>query len=276
MTTFGVVIPAYNGAELLGRSMNSLAQQRFDGDLRVVVGVNDGRADTLATAERLGSLLRRPGAACVVLRTPPGRCAAFRAAEELLPPGPRLFLDQDAVLSPGAVAALAAVLTPGTGVHFAVPVLRLAPRRSRVSRAYYRMWRELPYVRRSPVTIGAYAVSAAGRRRWESFPTLYSDDKWVRWHFAPAERRVVRTASYQVIVPDGVRALIRARHRYRRGNRELARLSPPPPYADDVIRRDGALRCLTARPGRWPAAAVFLAVHVAAALLPGRPRYTAQ
>lgn len=274
MTSFGVVIPAHSGVTLLERSLTSLSRQHFNGELRVVVGVNDGRADTLATAERLAPLLHQRGVACHVIRTPPGRAAAFRAAEPWLPAGPRLYLDQDAALSPTAVAALAAVLAPGTGVHFAVPALKLAPRRSLVSRAYYRAWRELPYVRLSPVTIGAYAVSEQGRRRWREFPTLHSDDKWVRWHFTPQERRVVREASYQVIVPEGTRALVRARHRYQRGNRELARLVSPPPYAaDDVVRLDGALRFLVGHPSRWPASAVLLAVHVAAALVPGRPRY---
>ncbi|GAB3141110.1 glycosyltransferase [Micromonospora sonneratiae] len=271
MSHFGVVIPTHQGSRLLVRSMTSLARQRFTGKLAVVVAVNDSRADSFAQAQRLAPMLTATGAACTVIRTPPGRGAAFDAADRHLPPAPRLYLDQDATLSPRAIADLAEALAPGTGVHFAVPVLRLAPPQSLVSRAYYRVWRELPYVRRSPVTFGAYAVSEQGRRRWGEFPRLHSDDKWVRWHFAPHERRIVESASYEVVVPDGLAALVRARCRYHRGNRELVTAAKLPPHPDDFARYHGALRSLVTTPARWPAAAVFLAVHGMVALLHGRP-----
>lgn len=267
MALFGVAIPTHRGGSRLVRSLRSLAAQRFDGQLHVVVAVNDDRADTLATAHRLAPLVRRAGTTCTVLRTEPGRAAALRAADRHLPRAPRLYLDEDALLSPNVVTRLAAVLAPGTGLHFAVPRLRLVACRSPVSQAYYRAWRELPYVRNSPVTCGAYAVSAEGRDRWSELPPLHSDDKWVRWHFAPQERVVVRTASYEVVPPDGVRELLRARRRYERGNRQLRAQATELPYPDESDRYRGALGSLVGHPRRWPAAAVLLAVH-AAVLLP--------
>jgi hypothetical protein len=50
MASFGVAIPIHRGSTLLARSMLSLAQRRFDGDLHVVVAVNDRRADSLVAA----------------------------------------------------------------------------------------------------------------------------------------------------------------------------------------------------------------------------------
>jgi hypothetical protein len=272
MPSFGVVIPTHNGSLLLDRSVGSLSRQAFAGELRadgvrVVVAVNDERADSYARAVESLPPLAAAGIECTVIRTGPGRSAAIRAADGLLDGCPRLYLDQDAALSPNALDTLAAALAPGTGAHFAVPVLRLARPRSRLSRAYYRVWRDLPYVLRSPVTCGAYAVSAAGRGRWAELPRLHSDDKWVRWHFAAHERRVVEAASYEVVPPDGLVALIRARHRYERGNRELVTAGGAPPYPDDAIRRDGVVRSLVGHPARWPAAAVFAAVHGTVAVL---------
>lgn len=265
---FNVVIPAYDCAATVERSMMSLARQRFDGDLRVVVAVNGDGPDTLAAAQRLAPELHAAGVACAVIHTPKGRAVAFNAAERLLPPGPRLYLDQDAVLSPDAIATLAAALAPGTGVHFAALALRIAPCRSAVTRAYYRIWRELPYVKRSPVTVGAYAVSAEGRQRWTAFPEVHSDDKFARLKFATHERTLLVSETYEVMVPDGVRALIRARCRYRRGNRELAELAATP----DLSRREGAVLALARRPALWGSSAVFLAVHAAAAVLDGWSR----
>ena len=267
VASFGVAIPTHRGSILLARSMLSLAAQRFDGDLHVVVAVNDDRAGSLRTAQRLAPTLHRAGAACTVIHTAPGRPAALRAADRYLPRAPRLYLDQDALLSRDAIARLASTLAPGTGVHFAVPRLRLTGCRSAVARAYYRAWRDLPYVRHSPVTRGAYAVSAEGRERWDELPTVHSDDKWVRWHFAPHERAVLDTASYEVVPPDGVRELLRARRRHHRGNRELAAMAAGLRHPDHASRYRGALRSLLGRPGRWPQSAVLVAVHATVAVL---------
>ncbi|GLZ41371.1 hypothetical protein Acsp05_49950 [Actinokineospora sp. NBRC 105648] len=256
---FGVVIPTYRGADVLGRSVDSLVAQTYSGEVHVVVAVNDGEASTTAAAERLAPRLRSAGIACTVLTSEPGRVAAIDAAEAVLPPGPRLYLDQDAVLSPDGLTRLAEALAPGGGVHFAVPAVRISTG-SRVSRAYFRAWRSLPYVRQSPVTMGAYAVSASGRTRWGRFARVRSDDKWVRWHFAPSERAVV-SASYEVIVPQGARELVRARLRYQRGNDELDGLNMA--HGDGAARHRGVIGALLRSPA---AATVFLAVHAAAAV----------
>ena len=270
MSVFGVVIPSHGGGATLHRSMMSLARQRFDEVLRVVVAVNgDAGAvttETVTEAERLASMLRADGISCTVIRTPAGRALALRTADRQLPSGPRLYLDQDAALSSRAVADLATALAPGTGVHFAVPGLRFAASPSRFTRAYFQAWCELPYVRLSPVTCGAYAVSAAGRERWPELPDVHSDDKWVRWHFAPKERMVVHASSYEVIAPDGVVELLRARLRYLRGNRELRRLPRVPPYADDHRRNERLVRTIATHPARLGPAAVMLTVHAAVAL----------
>jgi glycosyltransferase involved in cell wall biosynthesis len=263
MTAVGVVIPAFHGAATLSRSIGSLARQRRAGRVDVVVAVNDGRADTLAEAVRLSGVLCETGASCRVLATAPGRSEAINAAEALLPRGPRFYLDQDAVLSPGALAAVADRLAPGGGVHFAAPRVEFASCPSRVSRAYYDVWRELPYVALSPVTVGVYAISARGRERWGRFPAAGSDDKFARLQFAPHERAVVADVSYEVIVPKGARELIRARRRYLRANRELA--AQEAIAAHDLPRHCGALRALARPPRRWPASAVFLGVYAAAA-----------
>ncbi|GAB3876484.1 glycosyltransferase [Kibdelosporangium lantanae] len=230
--------------------------------MKVVVAVNDGLSETYETAHRLRPAIESAGAECVVVRSPSGRANAFAAAEAELPEGPRLYLDQDAVLSRNTLTELARLLRPGGRIHFAAPQVRAVRPRSVATRAFYRTWQELPYVRDSPVTMGAYAVSAEGRRRWGRFPELHSDDKWVRWQFAPSERAVLRHGSYEVVLPEGVRELVRARRRYQRGNRQLSALDLA--HRDDSARHRGAVRSLV---GNLPSSAVFLGVYSAAAVL---------
>lgn len=260
MLPFTVVIPAYQPGSRLLRSMLSLAAQDFTGDLHVAVAVNDGSTETWRVAEALAAGLRSTGRRCQVLRTPPGRRAAFAAAEPLLPRGPRLYLDQDAELSTGAVTRLAQRLVPGTGYHFAA--LHLQPPRSDswCTRAYYRAWSQIPYVRQSPATIGAYAVSAAGRERWGQFPDLHSDDKFVRTRFRPAERTVIDAEWYSVLPPEGLRELVDARRRYNRGNREVSCCD-----GYDVSRKAGLARMIARHPRSWPGFGMVFVVDAIAA-----------
>jgi glycosyltransferase involved in cell wall biosynthesis len=262
-----VIIPVYHGADTLGRSLTALADQRFDdgdglqaSDVEVLLALNDGRQDSEAAAEAHVASLRARNFRVRLLRTSPTRRAAIAAADAVAAVGThRLYLDQDARLSPHALSAIFASLAPGTGIHFAAPRARFDPSPSLVVRAFCRYWCALPYCDASPVTMGAYAVSAEGRRRWGALPQLASDDKFVRMLFAPKERLLLASESYHVVAPRGWRELIRARRRYLRGNRELARathLAPP----DPIPRYRGILRPLL-RPSAWFDFAVFVAAY---------------
>jgi hypothetical protein len=242
----------------------SLERQDFAGELSVVVAVNDSSAETYAEACRLAESLRgRPRASVTVVRTAPGRAAALIEGDRMLPTGIRVYLDQDARLSGGALRRLADLLGPGGRVKFAVPRPAVAAR-SWLSRAFYTVWCALPYIRDGAASMGVYAVSDEGRRRWDTVPPdLGCDDKWVRRHFTPAERAVAAEETYEVLSPDGLRALVAARRRYLRTNRRLDR-EWPQLRTTDLPRHRGALRSLAFPPSRWPASAGFLLVYALA------------
>ena len=63
---FGVVVPAHHGAAVLHRNMESLARQRFDGLLHIIIAVNDGRSDTPAVAKELAPQICASEAVCTV------------------------------------------------------------------------------------------------------------------------------------------------------------------------------------------------------------------
>lgn len=226
----GVVVPAHDGEKRLHRSLRALTGQR-DVRLSVVVAVNGPRDKSLDVAKWFAPDLRNRGHRVAIVETGVGRAMALNAAEKLLPETPRLFLDQDAILSPDAAKMLAETLRSGSGVHFAAPRLALPSGLPPLASAYFDFWRRLPYVVGSPVTIGAYAVSVDGRKRWGEFPALHSDDKFVRLHFALHERHVV-DATYEVVLPLTTGAIVSARRRYLRGNRELASRYPALVAAD--------------------------------------------
>ena len=166
-----------------------------------------------------------------------------------------MYLDADTVLLPGALRSLVAALEATRRPRLAAPRAVMARPRTRLVRSFARVWSSLPAVGPDVLGAGCYAVNAAGRARWASFPALTADDGFVRARFAPAERVVVEGASLFTL-PEG-RDLVQAMCRWRRGNREL--------------RRGGAEKCrslggtaaatyasIATRPALWPHLPAFL------------------
>lgn len=268
-TAVGVIVPVRDGTSTLGAMLANLLAQaaavRAGGrrDVAVVVAVNGTRDDSAAIARRQAPAFRAAGVTYRVIETPPGRASALNHGERELPAGHRVYADQDALLGRGSLAAIAAVLDSGV-VHFAVPRLLVPPMRSPIAGAYYRTLLRMPYVLEAPVSMGVYAVSAAGRARWTEFPAVHSDDKFARLHFRPHERRLVGGATYGVTLPDGAGPIVSARRRYVRGNRELARMYPELAAGDGERRRAGVWSAVLARPSRWLDAALFGGLYAAA------------
>ncbi len=249
MPNLAIIIPAWRCAASIGRSLSALAAQAGTSlaGTRLVIAVNDGLVSSMAAAEAHRPALEQAGYDVRIIATPLGRAAAIAAAEALCPPGPRLYVDQDAILSAGALAAFRAATADPGQARFIAFTLRFSPSPSALVRAFLSGWLSLPYVRESPVVAGVYGVSAAGRQRWQRLPAGLPDDKYVRLRFARAERLLLADHSYQVLAPASWRELLAARTRYARSNRRLARHLAGSMGADDAPRHAG-LHQLLARP----------------------------
>jgi glycosyltransferase involved in cell wall biosynthesis len=105
-----VVIAAHNEEPVIGRCLDALLAGVLPGDLDVTVVAN-GCTD--ATAEVAAA---RPGVRVLTLPDA-GKSAALNAADAVAVGFPRVYLDADVVLSPGAVPALVAALSPAGGEH---------------------------------------------------------------------------------------------------------------------------------------------------------------
>lgn len=264
---FSVIIPCCNEANYIADCLGAVARQTGlapGHGAEVVVAANGCTDATVAIARAQAPALQEAGFALQVLDLPePGKVGALNRAEAAAAHPDRIFLDADVVIGPGVLAELAALLAQDAPVYASATVT--IPRSpSAVTRAYARIWTSLPFVRDGVPGIGLYAVNAAGRRRWGAFPAIYSDDRFVRLHFAPHERRKA-AATYAWPLPDGLRNLVRVRRRWSEGNRELVRLYPQL-LANDSERNNNLsnLSALAAAPA---SATVFLVIYAASELL---------
>jgi glycosyltransferase involved in cell wall biosynthesis len=251
-----VVVPAHNEEAVIGRCLTALFAGADEGELDVVVVCNGCRDQTAEVARRAAPL------ATVVEIPVASKVAALNSGDRAARYFPRFYLDADIELSVAAVRQVAAVLEEGTVMCAAPrPVFDLADRTWPI-RAFYDVWKEVPYRALDMVGSGVYALSEQGRARFGEFPELTADDQFVQQQFEPAELRSVGDASFIVHPPRSLRGLLAVRTRAYRGNRELAasglaRTAPPPSGAKTVLR-------LARRPRLAPSVAVYVAVNTLA------------
>ncbi len=254
---FSVVVPAHDEAGVIGRCLAFVADLG-PGEAEVVVVAN-GCTDRTAEVARTV-----PGVQVVELAEG-GKPGALNAGDAAVSSLPRVYLDADIVVDAATVRRLVAALEgPLPRVAAPRPRFELAGRPWAV-RAFYRVYLKLPYVRRNLVGLGVYAVSAAGRARFEQFPALTADDLFTQRLFAPDER-VVTEDEFTIQTPRTLAALVAVRTRVAYGNSELAGA-----YGDDEQFGESTgdtVRALAdlvrATPSLAPSAAVYVAVVAAA------------
>lgn len=255
-----IIIPAHNEAGYIAECLAHVLAQDAD-SFQVIVAANACTDDTVAIARRFEDDFAALGHTLTVLDLPtPGKISALNAAETLAVPGPHIYLDADVLCDPGLMGQLEAALRT-TAPRYATGTLVVARAQTALTRAYARLWQELPFVKSGTVGAGLFAVNAAGRARWEAFPDIISDDTFVRLNFTPSERIQV-PARYHWPMIEGFSGLVKVRRRQNAGVTQVRHLYP------DLMANDttpglglaGAARLALRHPVSF---AVYLAVHLA-------------
>lgn len=246
-----IIIPAYNEANRIGHTLGTLLTEAAPGEFEVIVVANGCTDNTARTAAEV------PGIR--VIETPVGsKPNALNLGDAAATVFPRVYLDADITLPTADLRRLVHAVSTLSAV-VASPTLEVDPDGvSPLVLAFYRVWRRLPYFR-TAIGGGVYAVSAAGRQRWERFPGITADDAFVRLNFGPDERLVLPGCRFVIRPPRDLSSLVTIKTRSRRGNLELSRHFP-------ALRRDDApanrrfLLGLLQRPTEWGDLAVYSGV----------------
>ena len=264
-----VVVPAHDEEATIAATLAALDMgcdtDTGAGALEVVVVCN-GCSD--ATAD-----IARATGAEVVEMTTASKIEALREGDRRSRVFPRIYLDGDVQLSPGAARGLAAAVSmPGTLVAGVRPRMDLSASSPTVRR-YYDFRQRLPVMQHGVIGAGVYALSAEGRARFGTWPDILGDDQFVFRLFTDSERATLDGYHSVVVAPPDVRTIFRRGIRIRRGNRELtdggAGFHLPPPPTGLVTALAGSLRF----PARWPGMVTWLTINVGIRLVARwRPR----
>lgn len=203
-----VVIPAHNEAAVLDRCL-----RRLPGDAEVIVVAN-GCVDETAAVARTHKGVR------VIELTQSSKSAALRAGDAAASSFPRVYLDADITLSPGAIDALVAAV--GAGAMAAIPRRELIlDRRPWTVRAYYAIHTRLPAVRDGLYGRGAIVLAEVARGRFDEFPDAMADDLFLDSVVTQGERVCVTEAVAHVEAPARLNDLVRRLVRVRAANSAL-------------------------------------------------------
>ncbi len=224
-----VIIPAYNEAAVLPRTLDSLAAQDGIDEVQVVVVPNGCRDETAAVARSYADRFPRW---TVLPVDRASKTNALNVGEAVAPPGPRIYLDADIELEPGLLRALLAALDTQAPLLVCPTVVYDTSASSAATRAFYDVFTRLPHVTQQ-MNGGLYGLTAAGRSRFSTFPDITADDTFVKRLFPPPDRCQL-PETFVIQPPRDLCSLINIRTRIVRGNREVAALS------DDTYRSTGA------------------------------------
>lgn len=249
------MIPAYNEGRVISACLEALRESGQG--VEIVVAANGCTDDTVARARAFSGV--------TVLDIPTAsKALALNAGDAAATAFPRVFLDADIVLGPGALAGLLDALDDDRAL-VAAPSVRFATAgASWAVRQYYAVYSRTPYVTSGLIGLGVYGMSAAGRARFGQFPDLFADDLFVQRLFASHER-LATPGHFEVKTPRTLADLVQVRTRVARGNAELAAAAeveglPPADYGATTGSTLRAVADLASRnPRLLPGAAVYLA-----------------
>jgi glycosyltransferase involved in cell wall biosynthesis len=255
--TFSVVIPAHNEAAVILRALNAFVSDLHDGEAQIVVVPNGCTDDTTELAKSVAGVDTFDIAVA-------SKSAALNAGDRHSHGFPRIYVDADVVLSADTLRALAHALA-GPAALVASPTVRFnVDGRPWSVRAFHRVYQKLPYIDNALIGHGVYALSAAGRARFDEFPTVTADDLFVQRLFTTQERIILGAHFVDVQTPKTLRSLLAIRTRTAYGNRQLAALSADTHAASTRTTISALVTMIRAEPRIMPAAAVYVGVTAAA------------
>ncbi|AKS32311.1 hypothetical protein AFA91_10970 [Mycolicibacterium goodii] len=251
-----VIIPAYNEAAVIERTLTPLSAAAVDERIELVVVCNGCRDNTADIARSI------PGVRVLELEQG-SKPAALNAGDRAVSSWPRLYLDADIRVTPQAVLAVLDRLDRGD-VLVARPAARYdTGAADMLVRSYYRARNRVPQHKRAMWGAGAYGLSEEGHRRFGAFPSITGDDWFIDAQFGSDEKAVVTTEPVVVTTPANVTSLLAIRRRIHRGTGKL-----PAGYESDL--RTGSTGMATAaavlRTVRGPRSLFDAVVYVGVAL----------
>lgn len=234
LPVLSVLIPASNEEALIGPCLDAVLNSVWphDAPFETIVISNGGQDRTTDIAlDRRADFAEQRRPLLVLEREEGGKTGALNAGDRIARGAVRLYLDADVTIAPSLLHQIYEALNT-VEPRFASGSLAIARAETWATKAYARIYAQVPFMRHGVPGAGLFAVNAAGRLRWDRFPDIISDDTFVRLSFRPQERIGVE-ARYSWPLVEGWRNLVRVRRRQNAGVDEIKERYPALAQNDD-------------------------------------------
>jgi len=229
-----IIIPAHNEAGHIDACLHSVLASTGPDTAQVIVAANGCKDDTVLRAQAFERVAQGRGWQLEVLDLPAiGKVGALNQADQIAAHDMRVYLDADVTMDPDLLGQIKLALNTAQP-RFVSGKMRLAPAKSWATRAYARIYGKVPFMTQGVPGAGLFAVNAAGRSKWDQFPTLIADDTFVRLTFSPDQRDAMK-AGYDWPLVEGFFALVKVRRRQNAGVAEVGRKFPHLLENDDKL-----------------------------------------
>lgn len=218
---FSIVIPAHNESSVIERCLTLLTKNLGPNVAQIIVVCNGCTDDTAEKASKFS------GVHVIDIPTA-SKVAALNTGDQAAQYFPVSYLDADIAITIEALLGTVEVMNNDSSIKVAAPALSVdSSHSSRWVKSFYDVWMKLPYFSSGQmVGSGLFILSESGRKRFESFPNIISDDGYVRSLFNENERRMINQFSFKIFAPRTLHDLIKIKTRVRFGNMEVAKKYP--------------------------------------------------
>lgn len=248
-----VIIPAYNEASVIERSLEALVRNARPGELEVIVVCNGCHDQTASLARHFGDPVR------VIETDVASKSHALNVGDEAASGFPRFYVDADIILTIEAVRDVASMLTDDSSTLAAAPrAIVDYQNRSRLVQAFYEVWTQLPYFAEGG-SGGVYGFSRAGRARFDKFPDIIADDEYARLTVGPDRRKCSQRSTFIIQPPTTLRGVLAIMTRAHAGNYELRKRCPELMRSQNTASVRSAW-VIARTPRLWRCAPVYLGV----------------
>lgn len=252
-----ILIPAYNEADVIGRTLTTVTAGMLPGEFRIVVVPNACHDETAAVARAACPWAR------VIETQVPGKTHAMNLGHNAAPDGIKIVLDADLTLTADDLRALIAPLEAGQAEASCGRMKVDVTGCSAAVRGFYAIWSRRSYASGAKFG-GVFALSEAAAARIFPLPAVIADDTYISRSVPEADKAFTPDCSFTARAPRDLASLTRVRRRVLRGNRELKRMGVLAQPEAAGAKRPGLLRRLPLQPRLWTSLAIYTLVGLVA------------
>jgi len=222
---FSIVIPAFNEAAVIERTLRALNIGRNADQPPEVIVVCNGCNDQTA------NIVRMTYPSTIVIELEEGsKSLAINVGIEAAQYKPVIIVDADVIIEHASLVALAVALR-GPEVMAASPAVKVELSGcDRWVRLYYKVWQGHSYLKEGIGGSGVYGLSSLALHQLGPIPPVIADDTYIRSIFPISQQKRIaqdvngRPVSSTIFAPRRLRNLVSCESRWRAGDAQLRQL----------------------------------------------------